>query len=245
MKAMIFAAGEGKRLLPLTRTKPKALVEIGGIPMLELQIRKLKYYGFNDIIINVSHYASHVIDFCKSKNNFDININFSVENEKLLETGGGLKKAAWFFDDSKPFLLHNVDPLCSIDLGAIYNYHCINKPLVTLAVKERPTSRFLIFDSDRELCGWEYPDKKKLIKVKEFTGDESKIAFSCIHIVDPVLLTLIDEDGVFSLTNLYLRLAKKHKILAYFHNHDSWFDMGTPEKLKIAEEFYLKNKPPY
>ncbi len=241
MKAMIFAAGKGTRLLPLTKDKPKALVEIAGLPMIECQIKKLISFGYNDIIINVSHFATQIIDYIKSRNNFDVRISYSTEEDELLETGGGLKKASWFFDDNQPFLLHNVDPLCSINLRDLYNYHLKNKPLVTLAVKDRPTSRYLIFNSKNILCGWEYPDQNKIIQIKDFTGDEYKIAFSCIHIVEPKMLSLIEEEGAFSLTNLYLRLAEKHNIIAYKHNQDSWFDMGTPEKLRIAEDFYLKN----
>ena len=211
--------------------------------MIELQIKKLISFGFNDIIINVHHLASQIIDYIKSRNNYNIRISYSYEEDKLLETGGGLKNASWFFNNNEPFLIHNVDPLCDINLGELYNYHLEHKPLITLAVKDRPTTRSLIFNSENKLCGWEYPAQDKLIKVRDFTGGEYRIAFSCIHIVEPEIFPLIVEEGAFSLTNLYLRLAEKYSVLAYKHNQNSWFDMGTPEKLKIAEEFYIKNNP--
>jgi len=161
--------------------------------------------------------------------------------EELLETGGGLKKASWFFDDGKAFLIQNLDTLCNINLKDLYNYHIMNQPLVTLAVKDRLTSRSLIFNSDNKLCGWEFPAENKHIKVREFTDNMYKIAFSCFHVIEPMIFPLITEEGPFSLTMMYLRLAANNNIIAFKHDQDFWFDMGKIENLKKAEEFF-KNK---
>ena len=238
---MIFAAGKGTRLQPLSNNMPKALVKIGGIPMIEYQIKKIISFGFNEIIINVSHFADQIIEFIKKKNNFNIHISFSHEQDELLDTGGGLKKASWFFNDNKPFLVHNVDPLCNINLKQLYDFHLNMHPLATLAVKNRSTSRFFVFNSDNILCGWEFPAENKKIVSREFITNSYRIAFSCMQILDPEIFSLIEEEGAFSLTKLYLRLATDNDIYAYQHDEDYWFDMGSTEKLKIAEDFLLNN----
>lgn len=242
MKAMILAAGKGSRLKEITANIPKALVRIAGVPMIELQIKKLIYYGFDEIIINIHHYADQIVDFIKANNSYGIRIEFSHEKDELLETGGGLVKASWFFDDGKAFLIHNVDPLCNINLKDLYNYHLKNRPLVTLAVKDRPTSRSLIFNTANNLCGWEFPAENRLIKVREFTDNIYKIAFSCFHIIEPRIFPLITETGAFSLTMMYLRLAADHNIMAFRHDQDFWFDMGKSANLKKAEEFFMIRK---
>jgi len=146
MKAMIFAAGKGTRLQPLTNDIPKALVKVNNITLLEIIINKLKHFGFNDIIINVHHFAEQIKDFLNKNNNFGIKITISDESSLLLETGGGLKKAAWFFDDNKPFLIHNVDILSDINLSELYDFHIQSQSLATLAVMHRITSRYFLFD---------------------------------------------------------------------------------------------------
>src|SRR5210317_1542357 len=155
MKAMIFAAGLGTRLKPITNDRPKALAEIHGTPLIEIVIRRLINCGFNDIIINVHHFADKVLDFLASKNNFGINLQISDERGELLDTGGGLKKASWFFDDGKAFLVHNVDTLTDIDLLDYYHFHQKNNALATLLVRHRPGSRFFLFDENSILSGWE------------------------------------------------------------------------------------------
>src|SRR5690606_32019928 len=154
MKAMIFAAGMGTRLKPLTDTIPKALVPVGGKPLLQHIIEKLKRFGFNEIIINIHHFGQQIIDFVQENNSFDIRIEFSDEREQLLDTGGGIKKAAWFFDDNKPFLVHNVDILSNIDLQELYHFHLKNNTIATLLCSIRQTSRYLLFDTDNHLRGW-------------------------------------------------------------------------------------------
>ncbi len=139
---MILAAGLGTRLRPLTNTIPKALMEVGGMTMLEIAIGRLMKAGFNELIINTHHFAEKIEKFLKDKNNFGIRIELSYE-EELLDTGGGLKKAAWFFDDNKPFALYNADIFCDMDLKSMYDEHIQKKSLVTLAVKERKSNSYL------------------------------------------------------------------------------------------------------
>lgn len=236
MKAMIFAAGLGTRLKPITNDIPKALAEIHGVPILEIVIRRLKNYGFKDIIVNVHHFADKVIEFLHSKNNFDINIQISDERDALLDTGGGLKKAAWFFDDQKPFLVHNVDTLTNLDLGDYYNYHTKNKALATLLVRHRKGSRFFLFDQDKRLSGWENIETHERKIARPGTVPLKQIAFSCLHIMDPIIFDLLLEDGCFSIIDSYLRLANEHKIMGYVDDASYWLDIGTTEKLARAEK---------
>jgi len=236
MKAMIFAAGLGKRLRPITNDKPKALAEIHGTPLLEIIIRRLINFGFNEIIINVHHFADKVLEFLESKNNFNVDLQVSDEREELLDTGGGLKKASWFFDDNKPFLVHNVDTLTDIDLLDYYNYHIKNEALATVLVRHRPGSRFFLFNEKKRLCGWENVITKERIMATENSNHLEQIAFSCLHIIDPSIFELIEEEGCFSIIDVYLRLAKSHNILGYVDDKSYWLDVGTPEKLTRGEK---------
>ncbi len=244
---MIFAAGLGTRLRPITNDIPKALAPINGIPILEIVIRRLINYGFNEIIVNVHHFADKVVEFLDSKNRFDINLQISDEREELLDTGGGLKHASWFFDDKQPFLVHNVDTLTDIDLLDYYRYHQKNDALATILVRHRKGSRFFLFDQSNRLCGWENVVTHEKIIARKQVNHLEQIAFSCLHIIDPKIFDLIDEKGCFSIIDVYLRLAKNQKILGFIDDDSYWLDIGTPEKLKRAEEeievekFILKN----
>ena len=236
MKAMIFAAGLGTRLRPITNDRPKALAEINGIPLLEIIIRRLINFGFDEIIINVHHFADKVLEFLDSKKNFGINLQVSDEREELLDTGGGLKKASWFFEDKKPFLVHNVDTITNIDLLEYYNYHIKNNALATLLVRHRPGSRFFLFNEKNKLCGWENVISKEKILVDDQHGRIEQVAFSCLHIIDPSIFQFINEDGCFSIIDVYLRLAKEHNIYGYVDDDSYWLDVGTPEKLQRGEK---------
>ncbi|MBI5217508.1 MAG: nucleotidyltransferase family protein [Bacteroidia bacterium] len=239
MKAMIFAAGLGTRLKPLTDAKPKALIEINGIPLLEIVINKLISYGFNKIIINVHHFPYHIIDFLKKKKNFNIHIEISDESGQLLDTGGGLRKACWFLQDKHPVLIHNVDVFSDIDLTNLYEAHINSGALATLAVRSRRSSRYFLFDEDLTLCGWENV-KTGDREITKFTGAElTPMAFSGIQILSPAFFDNITENGVFSIVATYLRLSANHKIHAYIHDNSFWLDLGKPENLKKAEA-YLK-----
>jgi len=239
MKAMIFAAGKGTRLKPLTDTTPKALVKVAGKPLLEHVIMHLKSAGVTDIIINVHYLAEQIIEFLKNNNNFDVNISISDESDVLLDTGGGLLKAAHFFEKDSDFIVYNVDILSDINLNDMLAFHKNNKALATLAVRDRKTSRYFLFDKNQTLKGWKNTTTGALIKTIEKDKDLIPLAFSGIHIINEKLLGLIEETGVFSMTAAYLNLAKKYKILGYRHDNTQWFDIGKIETLKEAEKSYF------
>jgi NDP-sugar pyrophosphorylase family protein len=231
MKAMILAAGKGTRLLPITKNKPKVLVEIQGIPLLEHTIRYLLHFGINEIIINVYQFASQIIDFLNKNNSFGIRIEISDEYDELLDTGGGLFKARWFFDDGKPFVLTSSDVITNLDLNEMVQFHQKYKPLATLAVKQRKSTRDFIFDQDYHLCGWHNNTIGETRMVRQ-VQDQIKIAFSAIHIINPSIFDYITERGCFSITDVYLRLAAMHTVLGYEHNQSFWFECGRIENIE-------------
>jgi len=238
MKAMIFAAGLGTRLYPITLNKPKALVEVNGKTLLQLAIEKVSNAGYHELVINVHHFGDQIIDFLKIHNNFGLSIKISDERGQLLDTGGGLVKAAPWLEGEGPFLIYNVDVLSDIDLDQFRKYHEELGGLATLAVRDRETARYLAFDESMQLSGW------KNIK----TGDEivsrnmqncSLLAFSGIQLIEPSIFKLISETGSFPLMSLYLRLAAERRIMGYPDNSNLWMDLGKPEQLKEAERFML------
>lgn len=236
---MIFAAGLGTRLKPLTDHMPKALVPVAGKPMLEHVIEKLKAAGFDEIVINVHHFANQIIDFLKEKNNFGITIHISDETNFLLDTGGGIKKAAPYFDE--PFLIHNVDILSNTDLKALYNYHLQSGNDATLLVSPRQTTRYLLFNSDRRLCGWINKDTLQT-KPEGFIHQpnvQKEYAFSGIHIISPGLFKYMDEkwNGKFSIMDFYLQLCQEALIGGYAKEDLQLIDIGKPETLAKAEEY--------
>ncbi len=234
MKAMIFAAGLGTRLRPITNDRPKALAEINDVTLLEIAVKRLKIHGFEEIIINVHHYADMVEDYLKSHDNFGANITISDERAQLLDTGGGLKKASWFFNKNEPFLLYNVDIITDVDLTAFYEFHKKNKALATLLVRHRPGNRFLLMAPGNRLCGWENTATGEKIIACPIDSEFERIAFSGLHVIDPLLFDLMTENGVFSIVQTYLRLARDHMILGYVDDSSYWMDAGTPQKLKKA-----------
>jgi NDP-sugar pyrophosphorylase family protein len=234
MKAMIFAAGLGRRLRPITDSKPKALAELNGAPLLEITIKRLIHFGFDHIIINVHHFSSLIIDFLRKNNNFGISISISDESDLLLDTGGGLKKAAHFFDNNHPFLVHNVDVVSNIDLISLFKAHLTHNNLATIAVMERESSRQFLVNAQNELCGWKNNKTHELKIARETDNFLKPVSFCGIHIISHELLSLINETGIFSITDLYLRLASKHIIKTIPYNNAIWFDLGTPENLEKA-----------
>ncbi|MGD0711000.1 MAG: nucleotidyltransferase family protein [Bacteroidales bacterium] len=242
MKAFILAAGLGTRLKPLTNNKPKALVEVNGVTLLEHLIVKLQNLEVTELIINVHHYAEQIKEFLRKKNNFGIRIEVSDETEQLLDTGGGLKKAAWFFDDNKPFLVHNVDVLSNIDLNQLYQTHLQSGSLATLAVKDRNTSRYFLFNDNNELCGWENTKTGEILYHSNNSQQLTALAFSGIQVISPHIFDKISETGKFSLTDLYIRLSSKNKITAFRHDRDFWLDLGKPESIDKAENYLIQNK---
>jgi NDP-sugar pyrophosphorylase family protein len=234
MKAMILAAGLGTRLRPLTNDKPKALVEINGQPILGILIKRLIKSGFDEMIINVHHFASQVVDFIEKNKSFGISIAISDEKDLLLDTGGGLKKAGWFFDDDKPFLVYNADILSDMNLQQLFAAHTESGALATLVVRERESSRYFLFDDGMQLCGWENRKTKERKISRQQVPGLKPYAFSGIHVISPDVFKHISETGVFSIVDLYLRLASEHKILAYPENDSLWVDMGKMQGLSEA-----------
>ena len=237
MKAMILAAGLGTRLRPLTDKIPKALVELNGRTLLEITVERLKSFGVTEFIVNVHHHAEKIVGFLKSKNNFGVRIEISHEDDLLLDTGGGLKKASWFFlewNSAEPFLVHNVDVLSSIDLNQMRSAHKKSSALATLAVQQRESSRQLLFDEFGILSGRRKsggPDE-----IVRPAKTPHPLAFSGIHVISPSFLNLITESGVFSIIDTYLRLAGSgEKVSAFRADQYYWRDLGRLEDLKQAE----------
>jgi NDP-sugar pyrophosphorylase family protein len=236
---MILAAGLGTRLRPLTNDRPKALVEIGGRTLLELTLARLASFGVRDVIVNVHHFADLVIQYLKANNNFGLQVEISRE-ELLLDTGGGLKKASWFFVQDpdrldEPFILHNVDVVSTIDFHRLLNFHNENRALATLAVQERESSRYLLFDEQGELCGRRIGRDHEPELVRS-TPNLQALAFSGIHMISPRLLTNMTEEGVFSIIATYLRLAgQDEKIVAFRADEYYWRDLGKLDDLRQAE----------
>lgn len=230
MKAMIFAAGLGTRLKPITNDKPKALVEINGISLLEITIKKLIRFGFTELIINVHHFADQIISFIK-QNSFEADIHISHEKNVLLNTGGGLKQAQWFFDDGNPFLLYNVDIITDLDLKSFYDSHLKDDSIATLAVRDRKSSRKLLFDENELLCGWKDIKKDKL-KITRKSREKTELAFSGIHVIDPKIFKYFSQQEEFSIIDFYLDVSKTEKIRAFRHNETSWQDVGKLNDLQ-------------
>jgi NDP-sugar pyrophosphorylase family protein len=249
MKAMILAAGLGRRLRPLTNDRPKALVEIHGRTLLEITLSRLRACGVREVIINVHHFADMILEYLKANNNFGMRIELSRE-EVLLDTGGGLKKAAWFFFEDaqradEPFILHNVDVISTIDLGRMVEFHTQNQALATLAVKDRETVRYLLFDKQLQLCGRQYGrggEPEFVCPPSHLQAPAQALAFSGLHVISPRLLGMMTEEGVFSIMTSYLRLAARHeKILGFRADEYYWRDLGRPENvLQAAQD--LKQK---
>jgi NDP-sugar pyrophosphorylase family protein len=238
MKAMIFAAGLGKRLGNITESIPKALVDINGKTALQLAVEKCSAYGFDDIIINVHHFADMVEDEVKRLIKIGFRISVSDEREKLLENGGGLYKARDFFGKN-PFLLYNVDIVSDLDLSVLYRLHLEKKGLATLAVRHRPGKRFLLVDNEGQLRGWRNISTGEQILAGVDGEGLSEIAFSSMHIVEPEIFNYMSE-GIYSLVTLYLNLAAEHNIYTLKHDEGYWIDVGTPESLEYIRNLFDK-----
>jgi NDP-sugar pyrophosphorylase family protein len=245
MKAMVLAAGLGTRLRPITNDRPKALVEVGGRTLLEIALLRLREFGIREVIINVYHFAEMIENYLQEHNNFDLRIEISRE-QTLLDTGGGLKKAAHFFlkgqGKEEPFILHNVDVISNIDFARMIKFHGERNALATLAVQERETSRYLLFDDSLELCGRRAGRDGQLQLVRPAPYPHA-LAFSGIHIISPQFLEMMIEDGAFSIIDSYLRLARQgEKILAFRADQYYWCDLGRPEHITQAAEDIAHNR---
>ena len=240
---MIFAAGLGTRLKPLTDHMPKALVPVAGKPMLEHVIGKLKSAGFDEIVINVHHFAHQIIDFLKAKDNFGIQTWISDESEELLDTGGGIKKAAPYFDE--PFLVHNADILSNVDLKAMYNYHQTSSNDATLLVSPRKTVRYLLFDEGNRLQGWVNKDTLQT-KPEGFVYHpevQKEYAFGGIHVISPTLFKYMGDGwtGKFSIMDFYLKTCHEAQLGGYVKEDLQLIDIGKLDTLAKAEDFIHQN----
>jgi NDP-sugar pyrophosphorylase family protein len=249
MKAMILAAGMGTRLRPLTNDRPKALVTVAGRTMLQIALARLRHFGVDEVIVNTHHFAEQISRYLEANGNFGMRIEISHE-EELLDTGGGLKKAAWFFLDGKepddpslaPFVLHNVDIVSTIDIAEMMRAHAKCKALATIAVQKRETSRYLLFEGETgELCG--------RIRGRDIEPEMARparspvaLAYSCIQVISPLLLPKMAETGSFSIFDSELRLAAQgEKILAFRADGAYWRDLGKPESVEAAAREAARN----
>ena len=238
MKAMIFAAGLGTRLKPITDYKPKALVEINGKPLLYYAIQTLKNAGIDSIIINTHHFSNQIINYIQHSH-FGIPIEISDESNELLNTGGGLKKARYFLDGTEPFIVYNVDIISNINLQEMINYHTSTNALATLAVMTRITSRYFIFDNENTLCGWiNKIDGSE--RISRQSTDHNEYAFSGIQIINPSIFPLLSQEGAFPIVDVYLELAKNHIIKGFNHSNSLWCDLGKHNELERADEIITK-----
>jgi NDP-sugar pyrophosphorylase family protein len=240
MKAMILAAGVGSRLRPLTNDRPKALVTIAGHAMLEIALMRLRGWGVREVIVNVHHHAEMIADYLKANGNFGMQIELSRE-EELLDTGGGLKKAAHFFledknDSQQPLIVHNVDVISAIDLRQMMRFHTERNALATLAVQHRASSRYLLFDENDRLCGRRI-GRDGHDELAHPAREMQALAFSGIHVISPRIFAIFKEEGAFSIIDAYLRLAAEGESISAFRADENyWRDLGKPESIVQAED---------
>lgn len=240
MKAMIFAAGLGTRLRPLTENIPKALVRIHGRTMMDRVLEKLKSSGFDEVIINLNHHAGLIREYLSENKNFGLSISISDESDLLLDTGGGLKKARAFFNDGNPFLVHNIDILSNIDLRELYQFHLQYNPTATLALQSRKTDRVLLFDKDFNLAGWKNKatGKIKLPVPKEVVVE---MGFCGIHVISPEIFSHMKRDGVFSIIDTYMDLIPYRSIKGFDVKDVYWADIGNHHDLAEVEKYFSEN----
>jgi NDP-sugar pyrophosphorylase family protein len=246
MKAMILAAGLGTRLRPLTDDRPKALVTVASRTLLELTLCRLRSFGVSEVILNVHHFADTIVAYLAANQNFGMHIEISRE-DVLLDTGGGLKKAAWFFLEDgglkdEPFIVHNVDVLSTIDLARMVRFHSEHNALATLAVQQRDTSRPLLFNQQGQLCG-RRAGRDAEPEWALAAQQVDPLAFCGIHVVSPRIFANLPEQGVFSIIPAYLRLASQGEpIFAFRADEYYWRDLGRPENIAEAESDLTSGK---
>ena len=238
MKAMIFAAGLGTRLKPFTETHPKALAQVNGKTLLERNILYLKSFGFEEFVINIHHFGGQILDFLQKDNHFGCKISISDESDEILETGGGLLKARNLLGN-EPFLVMNVDILTDLNLHSFIHFHLKNKPLASLAVSNRSSSRKLFFNEEKQLVGWKNFSTGENIFIDPYSEDKAtSLAFSGIHIIDPEIFKKIVFRGKFSIMSVYMELMKTERILGFSHNA-RLVDVGKPEAILEAEKYFV------
>lgn len=234
MKALILAAGVGTRLKPITDSIPKALIRIGNYTLLEIVVRRIAGAGIKSLVINVHHFSEQIIDFLRSNNNFGLDISISDESGELLDTGGALKKASSFFQGEESVLVHNIDILSNLNIHDLVSYHNEKGALVTLAVKERSTSRNLIVDASGRLCGWEFPDKKLSILTRDNRKGLKTTAFSGVYVLSTKLFEKFPEEPVFGFIPWILNLASTEKIVTWDQSPAFWYEAGRLDSIALA-----------
>ena len=239
-RAMIFAAGLGTRFRPWTDHHPKALAVVNGKSLLQRNIEYLQKYGIREVVVNIHHFAGQITDAIDASKGWGSRIIISDETDEVLETGGGLKKARRWLEEA-PFVIMNVDILTDLDLGALIRDHFEHRPLATLAVTGRETSRYFLFDGDSRLRGW----RNVKTGQERWAGGESYSdvltpkAFSGIHVIDPALFSLIRQEGKFSMVDVYLDVAAEHTVRGFDHSGSRLIDVGKPESVGQAEKLFL------
>lgn len=233
---MLLAAGLGSRLKPWTDHHPKSLAIVNGKSLLQRNIEYLQQYGINQVIVNVHHFADQIKEAIDKTKGWGSTISISDETEAVLETGGGLNYAAWFFDKDE-FVLMNADVLTDMNLASMIQYHRLHAPLATLAVTNRRTSRYFLFDNDDNLCGWENI-KTGEVKLDKSAATVHQKAFSGIHVINPSIFSHITMQGKFSIVDLYLQLSKNNKIKGFDHSDSNFIDVGKPESILLAEQLF-------
>lgn len=237
MQAILFSAGYGTRLKPLTDRMPKALVEVSNKPLIQWNIEKLVSEGCTLLVVNVHHFPDMIINFLQKNKNFGIDILISDERDQLLDTGGGLWKAAGFFNPEEPIVCHNVDILSNLNISDMVQFHKQNRALATVAVRDRLTQRYLVFDKTMQLSGW---INKESGETKNWRIEEgqthSEMAFSGIHVVNPEIFQMFSKEGKFSIIDSYLELSDSQKVLGFRDTSSLWMDVGKLTQLSQAED---------
>ena len=235
IKAFILAAGFGSRLKEITNHKPKALVEFNGKPMLEHLLQKLKSFGIFEIAINIHHKGDQIIKFLEDNHNFGLNIRISDERDAILNTGGAILKAKEFIQGDSPVLVHNVDIVSDTDFNELYKYHLNNKSVASLCVRNRSTSRYLLFDKNYKLSGWQNVSTNEIRWVDTRVNDIKKLAYSGIYMIDPEFPNFIKQEGSFSIIDSWLNIAGREKVVGYPDEKGTWHDLGTIERINNAQ----------
>lgn len=245
MRAMVFAAGLGTRLKPFTLEHPKALVPVGGVPMLQRVLLKIKSAGITDVVVNVHHFAEQIVDFLKANGNFGIHISISDETSLLLDTGGGILAAAPLLDGNEPILVHNADILTDFSIDAMAADFGKADALASLFVSERRTSRYLLFDGDMRMRGWKNLSTGQVLPPGLEVSGKKALAFGGVHIISPRVFPLLrdyaQEAGpVFPIIPFYVQACQNHNIVAFSPNEPyMWHDIGKPESLAAATKAIL------
>lgn len=236
VQAMIFAAGLGTRFKPWTNKHPKALALVNGKPLLQHNIEYLQQYGITDVVVNVHHFSSQLINAIHNNKGWGSQVQISNESGEVLETGGGLLKAKPLLTAPEIVLL-NADILTDMNLSALLDFHRSRQGIATLAVSQRQTSRYFLFDDNNRLSGWRNNTTGEEIICRP-EGHRNPLAFSGLHLVTQNLLNLISREGKFGIVELYLSLANAHPIYGFDHSGSRFIDVGKPEAVALAEQLF-------